>query len=63
MACKEIKVVLLGDSSVGKTCLLNRFVNDEFSETKESTLGAAFSSKNFDKDDRHFRFQIWDTAG
>ena len=56
MAQKKIKVVFLGDSSVGKTCIINRFVKDEFSEVKEATLGAAFSSKDFNKEEKLFRF-------
>ena len=55
----NIKVVLIGDTSVGKTSIADRFVNNQFSEFNEPTIGAAFLAKNLN----NIRFEIWDTAG
>jgi len=57
------KVVLLGESAVGKTSLASRFVNNQFSEFEESTIGAAFLSKSLTINDKTIKFEIWDTAG
>lgn len=57
------KVVLLGDSSVGKTCLLRRFVRNDFSSDYKATIGADFLSKDVDVDGCKVTLQIWDTAG
>ena len=57
------KVVLLGDSSVGKSSIVSRYVNDRFFEYNESTIGAAFFTKKICKDDRNIVLDIWDTAG
>lgn len=59
-----MKVIVLGDSGVGKSCLLIRFVNNEFNEFSEPTLGAAFLSKLHEYGPgKSVRFQVWDTAG
>ena len=57
------KVVLLGESAVGKTSLATRFVNNQFSEFEESTIGAAFLSKALTINNKTIKFEIWDTAG
>ena len=57
------KVVLLGDTSVGKTSLLNRIINDSFEDSVASTVGASYSYRSVDVDDVEVKFQIWDTAG
>lgn len=63
-----IKVVLLGESSVGKTAIVTRFTTGEF-QTNNATIGAAFTTKELEwvgeEDDisRKVRFEIWDTAG
>ena len=57
------KLVLLGDAGVGKSALVLRFVRDEWSESSESTIGAAFLSKSFSVDRAPVRCEIWDTAG
>jgi len=58
------KIVLLGDSSVGKTCLLRRFVRSEYSTEYKATIGADFLSKEVTLDDGcKVQLQIWDTAG
>ncbi len=57
------KVVLLGDTSVGKSCLANRFVNDSFFEFQEPTIGAAFMTRNLEVGNYNIRYEIWDTAG
>ena len=46
MQSKEIKVVLLGDSGVGKTSLVYRFVMDNFNSNLDPTIGAAFMARN-----------------
>lgn len=57
------KIVLLGDSSVGKSSIVNRYVNHRFFEYNESTIGAAFFSKHIISGDRNIILDIWDTAG
>ena len=57
------KLVLLGDTAVGKSCLVVRFVRDEFFEFQEPTIGAAFLTSTVDLDDTKVKFEIWDTAG
>jgi len=59
----HFKLVLLGDTAVGKSCLVVRFVNDEFFEFQEPTIGAAFLSQTVVLDDSTVKFEIWDTAG
>ncbi|CAB3996907.1 ras-related Rab-31 [Paramuricea clavata] len=60
---REIKVCLLGDTGVGKSCLVLRFVSDRFDDRSKPTIGASFMSKMFVADEQVYKFQIWDTAG
>jgi small GTP-binding protein len=57
------KLVLLGESSVGKSSLVLRFVRGQFSEYQESTIGAAFLTNTVTVNDYTVKFEIWDTAG
>mmetsp|Transcript_64171 Transcript_64171/g.88165 ORF Transcript_64171/g.88165 Transcript_64171/m.88165 type:complete len:198 (-) Transcript_64171:193-786(-) len=57
------KLVLLGDTAVGKSCLVVRFVRDEFFEFQEPTIGAAFLTQTVALEDATIKFEIWDTAG
>ncbi|CAI4045095.1 Rab family GTPase YPT52 SKDI_11G2250 [Saccharomyces kudriavzevii IFO 1802] len=67
----QFKLVLLGDSSVGKSSIVHRFVKDTFDELRESTIGAAFLSQSITihpndgngAKDVVIKFEIWDTAG
>ncbi|CAM9271044.1 unnamed protein product [Ectocarpus sp. 6 AP-2014] len=60
---REVKVVLLGDTGVGKSSLVHRFVTNNFKPYSESTIGASFMSKMIMVDGSPMKFQIWDTAG
>ena len=58
------KVVLLGETGVGKTSIISRYVHNNFSEVLMSTTGASFATKKLEIDSEHkIKFQIWDTAG
>ena len=58
------KILILGDSSVGKTCFLMRYADNIFQETHMSTIGIDYKLKNiYLKDDKLVKLQIWDTAG
>ena len=57
------KIVLLGDSYVGKTSIALRFAKDEFSVNTESTIGAQFFTHHIIENDKKIQFDIWDTAG
>lgn len=57
------KVVVIGDTSVGKTSLVTRFTQKRFVSHVSSTVGASFTSYNLDVDDERIRLNIWDTAG
>uniref|UniRef100_H2ZN47 Ras-related protein Rab-7a n=2 Tax=Ciona savignyi TaxID=51511 RepID=H2ZN47_CIOSA len=58
-----LKVIILGDSGVGKTSLMNQYVNKKFSNQYKATIGADFLTKEVMVDDRLVTMQIWDTAG
>ena len=60
------KVVLLGESGVGKTSIISRFINNFFAENVISTTGASYAGKTMTFDEfggKKIRFEIWDTAG
>jgi len=57
------KIVLIGDSGVGKSNLLMRFTRNEFSLETKSTIGVEFATKNVNAEDKVIKAQIWDTAG
>ena len=58
-----IKIVLIGDSSVGKTNILSRYIKGEYNEHSRSTLGVEFATKVIHILEQNFKLQIWDTAG
>lgn len=60
---KTEKIVMLGAASSGKTSIVTRFAHNRFSTTSESTIGAAFVSKNIEVKDREVKLEIWDTGG
>ncbi|GMH39247.1 hypothetical protein BSKO_07145 [Bryopsis sp. KO-2023] len=60
---KLMKVIILGDSGVGKTSLMNQYVNKKFSSQYKATIGADFLSKEVQIDGSLVTLQIWDTAG
>lgn len=57
------KLVLIGDSGVGKSCLLLRFADDNFTDSYISTIGVDFRFRTITIDDKTVKLQIWDTAG
>uniref|UniRef100_A0A5S6QAG8 Ras-related protein Rab-8A n=1 Tax=Trichuris muris TaxID=70415 RepID=A0A5S6QAG8_TRIMR len=57
------KLLLIGDSGVGKTCLLFRFAEDSFSPSFISTIGIDFKIRTIELDGKKIKLQIWDTAG
>ncbi|XP_065833864.1 ras-related protein Rab-5C-like [Oscarella lobularis] len=59
----QFKLVLLGESAVGKSSLVLRFVKGQFHEYQESTIGAAFLTQTVCLEETTVKFEIWDTAG
>ncbi|CAF0973553.1 unnamed protein product [Adineta ricciae] len=57
------KVVLIGDSGVGKSNLLSRFTRNEFNLESKSTIGVEFATRSIQVDKKTIKAQIWDTAG
>jgi len=57
------KIVLIGDSGVGKSNILWRFTNDKYASDSKATLGVEFASKTLKIGGKNFVAQIWDTAG
>ena len=60
---KTIKLVILGDSSIGKSCLILRYKNDLFDENQVSTIGVEFVPKTIVIDDKDIKLHIWDLSG
>lgn len=63
MEKKTLKVVLLGDSNVGKTSIINRYVKNEFSVSTMATVSGGLTVKELDISKNKVEIQIWDTAG
>jgi len=57
------KLLLIGDSGVGKSCLLLRFADDTFCSDSKSTIGVDFKIRSMNVEDKKIRLQLWDTAG
>eukprot|EP00048_Salpingoeca_helianthica_P022354 m.17785 g.17785 ORF g.17785 m.17785 type:complete len:209 (+) comp7208_c1_seq1:69-695(+) len=57
------KLLLIGDSGVGKTCILFRFSDDSFNSTFITTIGIDFKIRTIELGDKKIKLQIWDTAG
>jgi len=58
-----LKIIILGDSNVGKTSLMNQYVHKRYSNQYKATIGADFLTKEVMIDDKLVTLQIWDTAG
>jgi len=63
MSKVDVKVVLLGKTSVGKTCLVERFLHGKFKDNTVATVGAAFGAKKLTIKGKEITLGIWDTAG
>lgn len=62
-ATTQIKLLLIGDSGVGKSCCLLRFSEDSFTPSFITTIGIDFKIRTIDLDGKRVKLQIWDTAG
>jgi len=62
---EDCKVILIGESGVGKTCIIIRFINKQFKEDTFSTSCSSYATKALELEgiDKSLQFQIWDTAG
>lgn len=58
-----VKLIIIGDSGVGKTNILMRFCEQDFKNNYVATIGVDFKIKTIQVDDKRFKLQIWDTAG
>ena len=58
-----VKLLVIGESGVGKSCLLLRYCDDKFTHSYITTIGIDFKVKNVVIDDEEIKLQIWDTAG
>ena len=58
-----VKVLMIGESGVGKTCIIQRFNKNEFSLSHLSTIAIDFKMKVLEVQDSRLKMQIWDTAG
>ena len=59
----ELKIAIIGDDKVGKTCFFSRYLNDVYSSNYEATIGAEFGAKSININDKIIKLDIWDTAG
>lgn len=60
---RRIKVVFLGDRSVGKSSIINRFITNQFDTDLQPTVGVDFMGKNVRYKNQNYRIELWDTAG
>lgn len=61
-AC-QLKVILIGDAGVGKSSLMNRYINNRFEQNSFTTIGVEFLNKEIIMEGKRFTVQIWDTGG
>ncbi|OHT10838.1 small GTP-binding protein [Tritrichomonas foetus] len=60
---RQFKIILLGDSGVGKTSLINQYIKGEFDSDQSATVGVEFQAKFITSDGENIKLGIWDTAG
>lgn len=61
--CLQLKLLIIGESNVGKTSILQRFIDNSFEKSFSTTIGIDFRSKTIHVDKQEIELQIWDTAG
>ncbi|XP_046900930.1 ras-related protein Rab-33B [Hypomesus transpacificus] len=61
--CRIFKIIVIGDSNVGKTCLTHRWCAGEFPDRTEATIGVDFRERVIDIEGKKIKLQLWDTAG
>lgn len=61
--CLQLKLLIIGESNVGKTSILQRFIENKFETSFSTTIGIDFRSKTIQVDEKEIELQIWDTAG
>jgi Ras-related protein Rab-8A len=59
----QVRLLMIGDSGVGKTCVLRQMADSSFSPTFITTIGVDFRIKNITLDQKRLKLQVWDTAG
>ena len=59
----KIKVVLIGESGVGKTSIISRYISNVFNPFQIASIGASFISKTVEINNRTIKYELWDTAG
>ena len=60
---ETFKIILVGESGVGKTSIITQFIDEIFQQDQQSTIGGTFSNKTLKCDNRYLKLEIWDTAG
>ncbi len=60
---EKIKIILVGESEVGKTCIINQYINQEFEQNHLTTIGVGESKKEIEIENTNLKLEIWDTAG
>ena len=58
-----LKYIMIGDSGVGKSSILNTYMTNNFDKNINSTIGVEFYTKEFKMDDKKFKIHLWDLAG
>lgn len=59
----SFNIILIGDSNVGKTCVVQHFISGSYRETQRSTIGVEVTVRSLDVDGKKVKMQVWDTAG
>jgi small GTP-binding protein len=59
----KFKIVIIGDTGVGKTCIIQRLIKNQFEEQRCSTIGAAFYTQKIVYKENNYNLEFWDTAG
>ena len=62
MLKNSMKVIVIGDMSVGKTCIVTRLVKNQFNEDEKATVAASFVTTTVEKEGKKFALSIWDTV-
>ncbi|XP_064595987.1 ras-related protein Rab-8B-like isoform X2 [Liolophura sinensis] len=60
---RRVKIIVVGDSNVGKTCLIHRFADNTFLTDTDTTIGTDFKMRTVEVDGKWVKLQLWDTAG